>query len=130
MFFPFDFGFIPSTVGEDGDPLDILVLMDAPVHVGCLIHVRLIGIICAQQTQDGKTRENNRLVGVAVHSYSHEQAQSIDDLSKNLLAQVQEFFVSYNKQRGKRFKVTGTGGPKKAFKFVQKGVAARRREKS
>jgi inorganic pyrophosphatase len=49
MFFPFDFGFIPSTLGEDGDPLDILVLMDAPAHVGCLLEVRLIGIICAQQ---------------------------------------------------------------------------------
>src|SRR6266478_3303602 len=56
MMFPFDFGFIPSTLGEDGDPLDILVLMDAPAHVGCLIEVRLIGIIQAEQTQDGKTK--------------------------------------------------------------------------
>ena len=44
MMFPFDFGFIPSTLGGDGDPLDILVLMDAPAHVGCLIEVRIIGI--------------------------------------------------------------------------------------
>src|ERR1700732_1001652 len=54
MMFPFDFGFIPSTLGADGDPLDIMVLMDAPAHVGCLIDVRIIGVIEAKQTQDGK----------------------------------------------------------------------------
>src|SRR5262252_2683329 len=65
MMFPFDFGFIPSTLGEDGDPLDILVLMDAPAHAGCLIEVRLIGIISAEQTQHGKKETNDRLLGVA-----------------------------------------------------------------
>src|SRR5438105_13550990 len=58
MMFPFDFGFIPSTLGDDGDPLDILVLMDAPAHVGCLIDVRIIGIIKAKQTEDGETETN------------------------------------------------------------------------
>src|SRR6516162_550853 len=57
MMFPFDFGFIPSTLGDDGDPLDIMVLMDAPAHVGCLIDVRIIGIIDAEQTEDGKTEK-------------------------------------------------------------------------
>jgi inorganic pyrophosphatase len=55
MMFPFDFGFIPSTLADDGDPLDVMVLMDAPAHVGCLIEVRIIGIIHAKQTEDGKT---------------------------------------------------------------------------
>src|SRR6202021_3531221 len=109
MMFPFDFGFIPSTLGDDGDPLDILVLMDAPAHVGCLIDVRIIGVIQAEQIQDGKTETNDRLLGVAVHSYDHEDLESIDDVSKTLLSQVEEFFVSYNKQRGKKFRVTGTG---------------------
>src|ERR1044071_9297755 len=67
MMFPFDFGFIPSTLGADGDPLDILVLMDAPAHVGCLIDVRIIGIINAVQSEDGKTESNDRLLGVAMH---------------------------------------------------------------
>src|SRR5215468_3910876 len=72
MMFPYDFGFIPSTLGDDGDPLDILVLMDAPAHAGCLIDVRLIGIITAEQMEGGKKESNDRLVGVAVHSYQHE----------------------------------------------------------
>ncbi len=130
MMFPFDFGFIPSTLGEDGDPLDILVLMDAPAHVGCLIDVRIIGIIQAEQTEDGKTETNDRLLGAAVHSYDHEDLKSMDDVSKTMLSQVEEFFISYNKQRGKKFTVTGTGGPKKAMKFLARGIKAhRKREK-
>lgn len=127
MMFPFDFGFIPSTLGDDGDPLDIMVLMDAPAHVGCLIHVRLIGIIEATQTQDGKTERNDRLLGVAVHSYDHEHLTSIDQVNKTLLSQLEEFFVSYNKQRGKKFKLIGTGRPKKAVKFLQAGIRAQKR---
>jgi inorganic pyrophosphatase len=124
MMFPFDFGFIPSTLGQDGDPLDIMVLMDARAHVGCLIEVRIIGVITAEQTQDRKTEINDRLLGVAVHSYDHEDLKSIGDVSKTLLDQVEAFFVSYNKQRGKEFKITGKGGPKKALQLLQQGARA------
>lgn len=124
MMFPFDFGFVPSTLGEDGDPLDIMLLMDAPAHVGCLVDVRVIGIILAEQTQDGKTESNDRLLGVAIHSYNHQGLTDIGDVDKTLLDQVEEFFVSYNKQRGKKFKITGQGGPKKAIKFLKDGMKA------
>jgi inorganic pyrophosphatase len=122
MMFPFDFGFIPSTMGEDGDPLDVMVLLDAPTHVGCLLDIRIIGIVEAEQTEDGKTERNDRLFGVAVHSYDHVDVKSIDDLKKTLLPQVEAFFVSYNKQRGKKFRITGTGGPKKAVRFLRAGI--------
>lgn len=122
MMFPFDFGFIPSTLGEDGDPVDILVLMDAPAHVGCLINVRIVGIISAEQSEDGKKETNDRLLGIAVHSYDHEDIETIDDVSKTLLSQLEEFFVSYNKQRGKRFRITGTGGPGKAIRLLKAGI--------
>jgi len=128
MLFPFDFGFIPSTLGEDGDPLDIMVLMDAPAHVGCLMEVRVIGIIEAKQTQERKTERNDRILGVAVHSYNHDGLQTIDDVNKTLLAQVEAFFVSYNQQRGKKFKITATGGPKKALKFLKAGIQAHKRK--
>src|SRR6266481_3314858 len=108
MMFPFDFGFIPSTLGEDGDPLDILVLMDAPAHVGCLIEVRIIGVIKAEQTEDDTTKTNDRLLGVSVHSFDHEDIESIKDVRQTLLDQLEEFFICYNKQKGKKFKVSGT----------------------
>src|ERR1700704_501897 len=128
MMFPFDFGFLPSTLGEDGDPLDILVLMDAPAHVGCLIEVRIIGIIEAEQSEDGKTESNDRLLGVAIHSYDHQELESVRDVNKTLLDQLEAFFISYNKQRGKKFKVTGTGGPKKAMSFLNIGIQAHKKE--
>jgi inorganic pyrophosphatase len=124
MMFPFDFGFIPSTLGDDGDPLDIMVLMDAPSQVGCLIDVRIIGIIQAKQTENGDTEQNDRLLGVAIHSYEHQDIRTINDVNKTLLSQVEAFFVSYNKQRGKQFKVTGTGGPRKAIRFIKAGMKA------
>src|SRR6185312_5505835 len=129
MMFPVDFGFIPSTLGEDGDPLDMMVLMDAPAHVGCLIDARIIGIINAEQTERGKTQRNDRLLGVAVHSYRHEHYRSMTDVSQTILHQVEEFFVSYNKQHGKKFKVIGTGGPEKAIQFLKDGAAAFSRKK-
>jgi inorganic pyrophosphatase len=124
MMFPFDFGFIPSTLGDDGDPLDIMVLMDAPAHVGCLIDVRILGVIDAEQTEDGKTENNSRLLGAVVHSYEHEDLETISDVSKTLLSQVEEFFISYNRQRGKKFKIKDTGGPKKALRFLKSGIKA------
>ena len=122
--FPFDFGFVPSTKAADGDPIDVMVLMDEPAHVGCVLDIRLIGFIEAKQTQDGKTTENDRLIGIAVHSYSHEQIQAIGEVPKSMLDQVEEFFISYNKSRGKKFKVMGVHGPSKAVKRLQQAIAA------
>ena len=124
MAFPFDFGFIPCTLGDDGDPLDVMVLMEEPAHVGCLVDVRIIGVIEAKQTQDGKTESNDRLFAVAVHSYSHQKVASIEDLNPSMLDQIEQFFVSYNKLRGKKFKLQGHGGPKRAIAILEDGVKA------
>lgn len=124
MAFPFDFGFVPSTRGEDGDPLDVMVLMDEPAHVGCLLDVRIVGVIEAEQSEGGITETNDRLLAVAFHSYAHSQITSIDNVSNALLDQVEAFFVSYNKQRGKKFKVKKRGGPKRALAIIQAGVTA------
>lgn len=129
MAFPFDFGFVPSTRGEDGDPLDVMVLMDEPAHVGCLLDVRIVGVIEAEQSEDGKTETNDRLLAVAVHSYAHEHITSIDNVSNSLLDQVEAFFVSYNKQRGKKFKVRKRGGPKRALAIIKAGVEAFQRKR-
>lgn len=129
MTFPFDFGFIPSTLAEDGDPLDVMVLMDEPAHVGCLLDVRIIGVIEAQQLEKGQVIENDRLIAVAVHSYNHQHIKSLDDVSKTLLNQVEEFFVSYNKSRGKKFKVKGRHGPKRAAELVEAGIKKFKKKK-
>lgn len=130
MSFPFDFGFIPSTLGDDGDPVDVMVLMDEPAHVSCALDVRVIGAIEAEQEQDGKTVANPRVIAVAIHSYSHEDVSSIDEVNTALLDQVEAFFVNYNKSRGKKFKLKGRCGPKRASRLVEAGMAAFRKKAS
>src|SRR5678809_1347778 len=93
--FPFDFGFVPSTRADDGDPLDVLVLMDAPVFPGCIVPSRVIGVIEAEQTEDGRTERNDRVLAVAANSAAHRSIREISDLSQDLLAQVEHFFKSY-----------------------------------
>jgi inorganic pyrophosphatase len=124
MSFPFDFGFVPGTLGGDGDPLDIMVLMDEPAHVGCLVDVRIIGVIHASQTEKGKTETNDRLLAVSVHSYSHENISSIEELNPSMLDQIEQFFVSYNQLRGKKFKVKSKKGPKRAMAVIKSGIKA------
>src|ERR1700693_2045514 len=81
MMFPFDFGFIPSTLGEDGDPLDVMVLMDEPAPVGCVLTIRLIGAIEAkQQEKGGDWERNDRLLAVATHAHTHAHIEELDDL--------------------------------------------------
>ena len=117
--FPFDFGFVPSTRGGDGDPLDVLVLMDAPAFAGCLVPSRLVGVIAAEQSErGGPTEENDRLVAVAADSHTHEGVRTLDDLAATLLDEIEHFFVSYNEARGKTFTPTARKGPRAARAVV------------
>jgi inorganic pyrophosphatase len=127
--FPFDFGFIPSTAAEDGDPLDIIVLMDEPAHVGCSLKVRVIGVIQMQQTEKGKKSENDRLVAVAERSYDYERVNSISDLPEPFLRQITEFLALYNKNSGKQDELQGIGGPEFALEVVAKAIEKFNRSK-
>lgn len=119
--FPYDFGFIPSTLGEDGDPIDVLLLMDEPVFPGCLVPARLIGVIAVAQTEEGNTVRNDRLLAVSSVSRTHQSIRDIKDLDKNLLQEIEHFFQSYNVIREAGFEVIGRYGAKKAEKLVTEG---------
>ena len=113
--FPFDFGFVPGTRGEDGDPLDVLVIMEEPAHVGCLVEARLIGMIEARQTErDGTVQRNDRLIAVAASSREYRNIGALDDLPASLVEEIPHFFVSYNQAKGKKFEVLGRFGPERA----------------
>ncbi len=122
--FPFDFGFIPSTLGEDGDPVDVLVLMDEPAFPGCLVPSRLVGGIEAEQTErDGERMRNDRLIAVAAESHTHRDVKSLDDLNATLIEEIEHFFVSFNEVRGKKFEPLGRVGPEGALERVKEGMA-------
>ncbi|HEY7162456.1 MAG TPA: inorganic diphosphatase [Acidobacteriota bacterium] len=118
LVFPFDFGFIPSTQGGDGDPLDALLLIEEPAFSGCLIKSRLIGVITADQTVEGKTERNDRFLAVAAESPRYKNVQDLKDLESLLLKQIEHFFVSYNEIRNRKFKVKRRLGAKQAKKIL------------
>ena len=127
--FPFDFGFIPGTRGEDGDALDVLMLIDEPTFVGCLVSVRLIGVIEAEQIENGETIRNDRLIAVATESRNHRDVQTLAQLSRNLLDEIEHFFVSYE-AKGKEFRPLGRFGPERAEKIVKAGMPSAQRRKT
>lgn len=125
MAFPFDFGFVPSTLGDDGDPLDVLLLMDASVPSGCLVRCRLIGVIEARQKEKGKDwEENDRLIAVASHARTHEGIKTLAQLRPHTLDDITEFFVDYNRVHGKKFDPVAQHGPRRAQKLVKHGIAS------
>lgn len=128
-FFPFDFGFIPSTLGDDGDALDVLVLMDEPAFVGCLVGARLLGVIEAEQTEAGETMRNDRLIAVASASRTHQSLRSLKQLDETLTGEIEHFFVSYNEAKGKEFTPLGRFGPLRARKLVEEAAQRFRQER-
>ncbi|HEY7247057.1 MAG TPA: inorganic diphosphatase [Xanthobacteraceae bacterium] len=125
LVFPYDFGFIPSTVGEDGDPLDILVLMEASVIPGCVVHARLVGAIEAEQKEKGQSwMRNDRLIAIATHAQTHDNARKLTDLRPHLLEEIKEFFVTYNKLRDRKFRAKHDADPDQARKLIEEGVKA------
>jgi inorganic pyrophosphatase len=120
--FPFDFGFVPGTHAPDGDALDVLVLAEEPVFAGCLVPARLVGVIDAEQTEDGKTLRNDRLLAVAAASRLYGAVRELSDLPATLLAEIEQFFVNYNQMRGHVFKPIGRRGAEQAVAAVKASI--------
>jgi inorganic pyrophosphatase len=121
--FPYDFGMVPSTRGEDGDPLDVLLLLDAPAFAGCLISARLIGVIEADQRErDGTWERNDRLIAVSVHAPTHEHIRTLNDLRPSMLDEIEAFFGQYNALSGREFKPRRRGDAEAALTLVREGA--------
>src|ERR1700730_10910599 len=104
MAFPYDFGFVPSTEAEDGDPVDVLVLMDEPAFSGCVLKCRLIGVIEGEQGKGKKQKRNNR---------------HINDSEKKFVNELEEFFVNYHDLTGKEYRILDVKGPGAAHRCVE-----------
>jgi len=128
--FPYDFGAIPGTLAEDGDPLDVLVIGEAPTFAGCLLSVKLIGAVRAEQTEKNRTIRNDRLLAVPVTSVNPAELSHIDDLSSARVGEIEHFFVSYNRAHGRSFRPTGHAGPDEAERVLGAAIQlyARTRE--
>jgi len=119
MVFPYDFGFVPGTKADDGDPLDILVLTDEPLFPGCLVDCVLTGVIEMEQEVEGTMKRNDRLVAVAQASVLYSRIRKLADLDPVILEQIEEFFVNYQKVRDIKVNVLGRGGSEKALTILR-----------
>src|SRR4030081_3068237 len=104
MVFPYDFGFLPKTLADDGDPIDVLLLMDEPAFPGCAVRARLIGVIEGEQLDGKKTVRNDRLLAVAEANHMYANIKSLSDLPKQFLNELQDFFVNYHNLEGKKYR--------------------------
>jgi inorganic pyrophosphatase len=128
MAFPYDFGFIPSTEADDGDPIDVLVLMDEPAFPGCLLKCRVVGVIEGEQGKKKDKERNDRIVAVedGNHSYSH--VKHVDDLGKKFVNEIEEFFVNYHELTGKKYSIIDVKGPGAAQHLIKQGTKAGRQK--
>jgi len=121
--FPYDFGFVPSTLAPDGDPLDVLLLLDTPTFSGCVVEARIIGALeLEQHDPGGPAQRNDRLLAVAAESRQHQGIHDIKDLPGQLLHEIEHFFHSYNEAHGGSIKVLHRVGPARAGALLEKAL--------
>jgi inorganic pyrophosphatase len=124
MEFPYDFGFLPQTLADDGDPIDVLLLMDAPAFPGCLVPARLIGVIEGEQKEPSKKTRNDRLLAVADANHNYRDIKKISDISPGLLKELGDFFVNYHRLEGKEYRVLGHASTQVAMRLIKKAQKA------
>lgn len=124
MTFPYDFGFLPGTLAPDGDPIDVLLLMDEPAFPGCAIKARLIGVIEGEQVEGKKTTRNDRLVAIADANHMYANIRKLKNLPQKTVRELQDFFVNYHRLEGKEYKLLGCKGKKAAMSLIAKARKA------
>jgi inorganic pyrophosphatase len=129
MSWPCDFGFIPQTLADDGDAIDVALLIDEPCFPGCLVRTRIVGSIGLIKNGD----ENDRLIGVPVSlegaAATWDEIQTLDDVSPRLLRELEAFLKDYQTFEGNEIKLTGIKGREGALQSVRAAAARWQKEK-
>lgn len=116
--YPGDYGFIPSTLGHDGDAVDVLVLVEAPSFPGCLMEVRPIGVL--QMVDQGKRDE--KILAVAESDPVYKQVNDATQVPQHLLREIEHFFSIYKYLEDKRTEIAGWGDAEEARKIIREGM--------
>lgn len=123
MHYPCNYGFIPHTLSDDGDPADVLVIGRRPIHPGAVISVRPIGVLMMQDEAGG----DEKILAVPsskLHPF-YDDVQSYKDIPQILLYQIEHFFSHYKDlEKGKWVKVLGWEGKEKAIELINKAIIA------
>lgn len=130
MSFPYDFGFIPQTLAPDGDPIDVLLLMDEPAFPGAMVPARLIGVIEGEQVEGKKKNRNDRLLAIAEDGHLYADVKSWDDLPGKFINELEQFFVNYHRLEGKQYKLLGCKDAAKASRLIDEARKAASHKKA
>jgi inorganic pyrophosphatase len=122
MSFPYDFGSVPRTRAADGDALDVLILTEAPTFVGCLLTVRLLGVLRATQKEKGKSIRNDRLIAIPETPVNHPAIRDLRQLDQNRIEEVEQFFLSYNRVQGREFRPGQRLGQQQAYRLLDAAI--------
>jgi inorganic pyrophosphatase len=121
--YPYDWGFIPSTKGEDGDPIDVLVLHDAATAPGLVLKCKIIGVLEVLQSEKGKKGlRNDRLIAVPRDSHRERADKDARDLPKPMRKEIEKFFVATDELEDKSLEFLGWKGPKTAQRLIDKAA--------
>ncbi len=116
--YPANYGLIPQTLGDDNDPLDVLVLTYAETPPLCLVPTRIIGVVGMVDGGEG----DDKLIGVAADDITVEHINDIDDIPARQLAGITDFFGQYKRLEQKVVEITGVKGKEEAFRIVENGI--------
>ena len=125
--YPYDWGFIPSTLGDDGDPVDVMVLHDVATYPGMIICASLVGVLRVNDVEDGKKTPNPRLFAVPVGANREHDLEDVRQLSKRTRKELEKFFKQTAALEAKDVEVIDWEGPKVAHEILD-AAAARYRE--
>jgi inorganic pyrophosphatase len=114
MHYPGDYGFIPGTLADDGDPLDILVLVDEASFTGCLMEARPVGVL---RMIDGKEHDE-KILGIPTRNPRFENIHTMDQVFPHVRREIEHFFSIYKELQGAVMKMEGWGGPREARKVI------------
>ena len=117
--YPHDWGFVPSTKADDGDPLDVMVIHDAATFPGLVVMCRVIGVLEVEQKTGGKSERNDRLFATPLHSHSERALKDVGDLTKPLREELEKFFVATEELEDKKLKILGWRGPQTGMTAVK-----------
>jgi len=114
MHYPGDYGFIPGTLAEDGDPLDIIVMVDEPSFTGCLMEARPVGVL-----EMVDTRENDqKILAVPNRNPRFDSIHTIDQVFPHTLKEIEYFFSIYKELQGAKTEMRGWGSPRDARRVI------------
>ncbi|HRI50370.1 MAG TPA: inorganic diphosphatase [Pseudomonadota bacterium] len=120
--YPYDFGFVPQTLAQDGDPLDVMVLIDAVTYPGVVIACRPLGALQVEE-RGLRGRPNHRLVAVPVKAARKDEVRNFSDLGRRMQQELERFFVMSSSFTSKDPVVRGWVGPDAAGEMVQRAIA-------